>query len=119
MKKRTIVVLALLVCILLIPMAGSLAFFTQAETAHNVITSGNVDIAIHEYSRNEAGEKIPFTDPEGVMPGEKIHKIIEIENTGSGPAWVRVRFKPEFKLDPDRVPEGFVPDEDLAIPPYQ
>lgn len=118
MKKRNILVVALLICILLIPMAGSLAFFTQAETAHNVITTGNVDIELQEFTdeKDKDGNPLPFKDPVGVMPGQEVSKIVQIRNTGSGDAWVRIALLPEFRLDGAHAAEGFEPDMELVIP---
>lgn len=101
MKKRYITAAVLLIFILLAPLAGSLAFFTQRETAHSVITTGNVDIEIQEFTdqRDEQGNLLPFKDLSGVMPGETVSKIVQIKNTGTGEAWVRLALTPEFIMD--------------------
>lgn len=91
MKKKHIFVLALLVCaVLLITTAGSLAYYTDADTAHNVITSGNVKIRLEEFMKDENGKLVPFEGPINVMPGTTASKIVQVKNTGSGDAWVRI-----------------------------
>lgn len=69
---------------------GTLAYFTDSKTAHNVITSGGIEIEIQEWA-DEAKEK-PFEDIEGVMPGESCPKFVEIQNNDAN-AWVRVKFE--------------------------
>lgn len=90
MKKWKIVALCTVLACLSIVASGTLAYFTASETAHNVITSGGVDIQLIEQSRNEDGSLVPWEDVDGVMPGAEISKIVTVENTGASDAWVRV-----------------------------
>lgn len=117
MKKRNILAVALLICILLIPVAGSLAYFTQAETAHNVITTGSVDIEVQEFTdeKDEEGNPLPFENPVNVMPGQNVSKIVQVKNTGSGEAWIRIALLPEFKLNSANADESFKPDTDMVL----
>lgn len=69
--------------------AGTLAYFAGSGTAHNVVTSGGVEIALDEWADEERTER--FEDVSGVTPGSSVGKVVEVENTGSAPAWVRVK----------------------------
>lgn len=116
MKKRNLAVIALLMFALMLPLAGTLAYFTQSETAHNVITTGNVDIKLEEFSENEEGELVPFENVSGMMPGQSASKIVQVKNTGSGDTWVRIKLDPRFTLDKDYAEPGFAPDVADVIP---
>ena len=90
--KRKLLAVAMVLCCLAIVTGGSLAYFTAEDKAHNVITTGNIDIELQELTDqvDEEGNPIPFEDLEGVMPGSSASKIVQVKNTGSQPAWVRV-----------------------------
>ncbi len=88
MKKKILFLTAVLVC-LSIAMTGTLAYFTADDVAHNVITTGKVNIALQEWA--DEGQTVPFKNLEGVMPGNEIIKIAIVENTGTAPAWIRVK----------------------------
>lgn len=92
MKRKVLLVAAMVLCLALVS-AGTLAYYTDRETAHNVITSGAVDISIVEKTRNSQGELEDFSAGgiTGVMPGTQVSKIVTVANTGPATAWVRVR----------------------------
>ena len=74
MKKRSLKtkLLALSVVLILAALSvyGTLAYFTAQGTARNVITAGDVKIALEERMLTPDGEKtVPFEDQLGVMPG--------------------------------------------------
>ena len=75
MKKWKIVALCTVLACLSIVASGTLAYFTAQETAHNVITSGGVDIQLNEFSERGNEELVPWQDVDGVMPGAEISKI--------------------------------------------
>lgn len=90
--KRKIFVISLFVIMLAIISAGSYAYFTAEYTAHNVITSGTIDIKLEEWAVNPdpTGEElIPFEDVIGVMPGAVVSKIAAVRNIGTADAWIR------------------------------
>ena len=88
MKRKILLVSALVIC-MAVSITGTLAYY-QAETqAHNVITTGSVDIRLQEWADEE--KTVPFKDPDGIMPGTSVTKIAEVKNTGKSDAWVRVR----------------------------
>lgn len=92
MKKKTILIAALVIC-LAIAATGTLAYYTAERKAHNVITSGGVNIEVVEKTTGEDGTLVDFPKDgiKGVMPGSSVTKIVRIDNTGSSEAWVRVK----------------------------
>ena len=86
--KRKLLILSLLVILAALTAAGTLAYYTDSARTHNVITSGNVDIDLLEWA-DEAHTK-PFKNKQGVMPGTKVTKIVEVKNTGTGAAFLRL-----------------------------
>ncbi len=109
--KRKVLILSVLAILIAILAANTLAYFTADTKAHNVITSGGVSIELKEWANDDRTEK--FEDKTGVMPGAEITKIVEIENTGTGPVWVRVQVvldvfdKEKKSLDPKYVTLDF------------
>ena len=91
-KMRTLTA-ALIVACLAILTTGSLAYFTAEDRAHNVITTNGVDITLLEKMHDEDGKLVDFPE-EGikhVMPGVAVEKIVSVENSGTGKAWIRVK----------------------------
>ena len=87
--KRKVLILSVLAILVAILAANTLAYFTADTKAHNVITSGGVSIKLNEWANEARTEK--FEDKTGVMPGAEVTKIVEVENVGTGTAWVRVQ----------------------------
>lgn len=113
--KRKLLLLSVMVICIAIAAVGTLAFFNADAVAHNVITTGSVKIALHEYA--DAEKTQPFTDKTGVMPGMTVTKIAEVENTGASAAWVRVKLTPAIELADDAVlPDGFTVNTGLVKP---
>lgn len=109
MKRKLLILSVLAICIATLA-AGTLAYFTSEGKAHNVITTGGVDIEVREWANDDKTE--PFEDLTGVMPGTSATKIAEVANTGASEAWIRVRVEkdirlpeidPEVEIDPDVV----------------
>ena len=93
MKKKFLVIAAIVICVSLLA-AGTLAYFTDDAVTHNVITSSGVDISIEEWQEGEDGELVPYpTDPvDGVMPSADISKIVTIKNFDAD-AFVRAKYE--------------------------
>ena len=96
MKKKVLLLLVLALC-LTATTAGTLAYFNDDVTAHNVITSGGVNIAIVEKQAvpgNDGTTELkdfPKEGITGVMPGTSVSKIVKVKNTGASEAWIRVK----------------------------
>ena len=109
--KKKVLAIALIVMMIAVASAGSFAYFTAEETAHNVITTGGIDIELVESKMDpETGALLPFENLEGVMPGEEISKIVEVENIGEAPAFVRVKVTKNIELA-----DGVVGEPDLDL----
>lgn len=82
MNKRKIFALALSICMIAILAAGgSLAYLFDSDAEPNVFTTGDVYIDLVEEF-----------DPENakLLPGIDVEKIVNVKNTGSEEAYVRV-----------------------------
>ena len=113
--KRKLLLLSVMVICITIAAVGTLAYFTTDAVAHNVITTGGVDIELHEYADTEKTR--PFKDLSGLMPGMTVTKIAQVENTGASAAWVRVKLTPAIKLaDNVTPPDGFTINTGLVKP---
>lgn len=105
--KKKILSISLIAALIAIAAIGTLAYFTDTDTAHNEITMGSAGIVLHE----EDSEGNPFADPVGVMPGDEIAKVVTVENDGGNAVWVRV-FVTLALTDPEGaempLPEEFI-----------
>ena len=113
--KRKLLLLSVMVICIAIAAVGTLAYYNTNAIAHNVITTGGVNIELHEYA--DAEKTQPFKDLSGVMPGIKVTKIAEVENTGASAAWVRVKLTPAIELaDNVTTSDGFTVNTGLVKP---
>ena len=102
MKRKLLILSVLAICVAIVA-AGTLAYFTAEDTAHNVITSGGVDIELKEWADEEKTK--PFENLSGVMPNTTVTKIAEVKNTGASDAWVRVKVEKNIKLQGEGTPD--------------
>ena len=102
MKRKILTLSVLAICIATLA-AGTIAFFTAEGKAHNVITTGGVEIAVQEWADVEKTK--PFEDLTGVMPNTTVTKMAEIKNTGASDAWVRVKVEKNIKLQGEGTPD--------------
>lgn len=102
MKRKLLILSVLAICIATLA-AGTLAYFTAEGKAHNVITTGGVEIAVQEWA--DENKQTPFEDLKGIMPGMTVTKIAEIKNTGASDAWVRVKVEKNIELQGEGTPD--------------
>lgn len=102
MKRKLLILSVLAICIATLA-AGTLAYFTSEGTAHNVITTGGVEITVREWADED--RQTPFEDLTGIMPGMTVTKIAEIKNTGASDAWVRVKVEKSIQLQGEGTPD--------------
>lgn len=103
MRKKNMLIAAVASLVVLATVGGTLAFFTDTETAVNVVTMGNVNIEIDEDPTNsieddprydfgyefiEDGTGFKYT---GVVPNDTVYKIADIHNIGANSAYVRLK----------------------------
>ena len=75
---------------LLLAVGGSVAYFVATETAHNVVSTGKVNILLNELM-DETGALRPFNDLENIEAGATYSKKPYIENHSTEPVWVRAK----------------------------
>ena len=109
--KKKIAVFAILLALFSIVAMGTLAYYTDAEIAHNIITTGEVDIRVVETMMDGTTE-IPYPDTSiEIMPGRTVSKIVRVENLDA-PAYVRAKY--ELSCSGPEIKEGMV---QIAIGP--
>lgn len=70
--KKKLLACSLLVIGLSTAAYGTVAYFTHEDTATNVITAGDIQIALQEWTvPEEGGEPVPFEDVIDVLPGRR------------------------------------------------
>lgn len=91
MKRKSLFLSLLVICISIVAM-GSLAYFNAEGTAHNVVTTGGVNIEVVEQMK-DGNTLVDFPEEgiRGVMPGTSVSKIVKVKNTGTSEAWIRVK----------------------------
>lgn len=110
--KKKILSLCLVVCLLAVAViGGTLAYFTDNETATNVMQVGNIDINVEEYMVKD-GTKIDFDNEEveDLYPIENAkgmalnNKIVDVYNTSESQtdAYIRVIVAFESVLPEDQ-----------------
>lgn len=87
MKKKLGLITATVALGALLAVGGTLAWFTDTETATNVVTTGNVNVSILENGTTMDDAGIEF--PANQVPGASLEKVVTVKNTGANPAYVR------------------------------
>lgn len=93
MKKKLFALALVVICVAIVA-AGTLAYFTGETTAHNVITTGGVEVELIE--KTDGGKPFPEEGVTGVMPGQTVGKEVTVQNIGPSEAWVRLELQVEF-----------------------
>ena len=104
MRRKVALTAAAVAMVGTLAVGGTLAWFTDTETATNVVTTGNVDIAWYEYGPyDEAFQKITKGNPgitfgegeneEPVTPGATLKKEAKVGNIGKNSALIRAKIK--------------------------
>lgn len=98
--KRKIIALCLLVAVAAIAIAGtSLAYFTDKDQADNVFVVGNVKIQLLEnFTQNSKLLPATGSASDGTLQNA-VTKQVDVQNTGTEPAYVRVHIAVPAVLD--------------------
>ena len=100
MKRRNTVLVAALALIVALAAYGTVAAFNHTAHVTNVITTGEIDIVLEEYTKD--GDQLvawPTDGISGVMPGTPVDKIVSVKNVSDASsdaekvnesAWVRI-----------------------------
>lgn len=86
--KSRLAVISLAAIVLTLLTQGTLAYYTTIGKATNVVTSGNLQLTIHEMT--DQGTEFP---DEGVyvIPGDVVSKVVTVENSCDHPFYLRVK----------------------------
>ena len=87
-QKAKLLLIALAAILLTVLTQPTLAYYTTVGVATNVVTSGNIQLLIHE--RTADGSRFP---EEGIyiIPGDIVSKQVTIENDCGHPFYLRVK----------------------------
>lgn len=86
--RTKLLVIALAVALIAVISFGTLAFYSTTGTATNVITAGQIELAIHEKTAD--GQDFP-AEGVSVIPGDVVDKIVTVENVSNHPFYLRVK----------------------------
>lgn len=86
--RTKILVIAMLVAIIAVLSYGTLAFYSTTGKATNVITTGGIQLTVHE--KTAEGADFP-AEGVSVIPGDVVDKIVTVENTCDHPFYLRVK----------------------------
>ena len=91
MKKKSILMAAIAVMLVaVLVVGGTLAYFTDAKSATNTFTVGDVKIKLDESNVNAPnGDRVISNEYTGVLPGIQYKKDPVVTNTGKNDAYVR------------------------------
>lgn len=103
-KGKVKAVIAGISVVAVVGVAGIIAYFTDTAQVTNKAKMGIVDIDLEEYTINDQGQKVAWTDLDNVVPGEVISKIPEI-SVVEGAVDCYVRAKVEISNDDDELAE--------------
>ena len=92
MRKRVVALAVIAICLAVVA-TGTLAYFTDEQYVHNVLTTGGIEVEIVEKTNGEGDVMVEFPKEglRGVMPGTAVSKMVQIQNTGTNEAWIRVK----------------------------
>lgn len=108
MKKRKVLLLALAVSMVaILAVGGTLAYFTDTDTAKNTFTVGKIKIALNEnngrdgddYAENEAYQDWLETSDAELLPDLEQPKYVSVKNVGSRGAYIWVELWIPASLD--------------------
>lgn len=105
MKKRLFLAAVVVFCVAFLA-SGTVAYFTAEDTAHNVITSGAVNVQIEEWQETEDGLVAYPEEDVCIMPGSIVSKIVQVKNLDAG-SYIRAKFDLVFTFD--NIPAGETP----------
>ena len=96
--KARCAVISLMAIMLSLCSQMSVAYYTTADRATNVVTSGNIQFIIHETT--DKGQVYP-TERVYVLPGQTVSKQVSIENDCQHPFYLRVKMV--FSVNADQL----------------
>lgn len=90
MKKKSILMAAIAVMLVaVLVVGGTLAYFTDAKSATNTFTMGNVKITLDETDVSNPNARTTKGNTYNVYPGETVTKDPIVHNNGKNAAYIR------------------------------
>ena len=89
MKRKILASALIIACLSILAIGGTLAYYSTSNTAHNLITTGGIDIKLIETGAD--GNPFPADGITGVMPGQKVTKEVTVQNVGPNDAYLRLK----------------------------
>lgn len=86
--KLKLVVIAMAAIMATLFTQGTLAYYSTVGTATNVVTSGEIQLIIHE--KTDSGADFP-KDGVYIIPGDIVSKEVSVENACEHPFYLRVK----------------------------
>ena len=86
--KARLLLIAMAAILITMLTQPTLAYYTTIGKATNVVTSGNIELAIHEKTAD--GSEFP-TNGVYVVPGDIVSKRVSIENVCAHPFYLRIK----------------------------
>lgn len=92
MRKKVALTAAAVAMVGTLAVGGTLAWFTDTETATNVVTMGNVDVTLSEDGKDDGDVITDGLEYEGILPGDVFDKLVTISvEDDSNSAYVRAK----------------------------
>ena len=97
MKKKVFAMAGALALVAAVGVGSTLAYFTDKDSAVNVVTTGHVDIDVVESTETGKTNDLNGLDFKNVMPGQTIDKHAKVlVKSGSQDCYVRVKVNAEW-----------------------
>lgn len=93
MTNKTKYLWGLIAILLVLGLASvTIAFTTRQATANNVLTFGNLKLALRQTTLSPTGEEIPYNEQESfnITTHNTVSRIVRVENVGDHPMYVRI-----------------------------
>lgn len=103
MRRKVALTAAAVAMVGTLAVGGTLAWFTDTETATNVVTTGNVDITWVENGDDITEENTGIDFGDKATPGAELDKVAEVRNDGKNVALIRAT----VTVTPDTVSDFF------------
>lgn len=97
-KRMKLLVIAMAAALIAILSFGTLAYYSVIGVATNTVTTGGIELAIHETTTD--GKPFP-TEGITVIPGDVVDKVVTVENVCGHPFYLRVKLVSQGQLSQD------------------
>lgn len=113
MKKKVALTAAAVALVGTLAVGGTLAWFTDTETATNVVSTGNIDITLSEDGKEDGKVIAGGLQYTNITPGKTYDKVVTIDNVGKNDAYVRATIK--ITADNEFILQGLLGKRDPAF----